>query len=287
MEKKPIGVIGGSGLYNLEGLEVIESVKVNTPWGEPSDEYVQTRYGDRIIYFLPRHGRNHDIPPHRVNYRANIWGFRKLGVERIIGVSAVGGITKKPGDIVIPDNFLDFSKQRPLTFYEGKYTVRSEEFDVPAEEQDRVLLALFHGKVVHIDVSIPFCPQTRDILIRAARDVYVDVYPHGTYALMEGPRLETPAEIQFLKTIGADVVGMTMTTEAVLARELELCYAGINVVTNWAAGISEHKLTTEEVVATMRENTDRVKKILVRAFETWQDERMCICKDALKGTVMG
>ncbi len=278
MEGKPIGVIGGSGLYKLEGIEILDEVEIHTPWGNPSDRYVKARLGNRILYFLPRHGRHHSFPPHRVNYRANIWGFRELGVERIVGISAVGGITKKPGDIIVPNDFLDFSKDT-TTFYEGT------SLDVD-DDGSRVAKALRKGSIVHIDLSQPFCPQTRTFILEASKRVGIDVYPIGVYAMMGGPRLETPSEIRFLRLAGADVVGMTMVKEVVLARELEMCYVGINVVTNYAAGISETKLTTHEVVETMNENLRKVQSIILKALELWEDDRSCPCKEALEGTVM-
>lgn len=258
-----IGVIGGSGLYEIEGIVIKEGKKITTPFGDPSDIY---RVGDIAgieIAFLPRHGSPHHIPPHRINYRANIWGFKELGVERIISVSAVGGITPEmiPGTIVVLDQVIDMTKGRESTFYDA---------DV----------------VVHIDFTEPYCPELRDSIFSAGKKSGIDLKQTGTYIGVNGPRLETRAEIRFFSRIGADVVGMTGMPEASLARELEICFSGVSVITNYAAGISEKKLTTTEVVETMRKSTERLKLLLKETFSLIPAERRCGCKDALKDAKM-
>ncbi len=255
-----IGIIGGSGLYKIENVNIIDEIDIDTPFGKPSDKYIYAKYENFEIYFLSRHNREHNIPPHKVNYRANIYGFKMLGVERIIGVSAVGGITKKPGDIVISSDFIDFSK-RVNTFYD-------------------------RPKVIHIDLTEPFCPILRNCLIESSNELNINVYEFGVYAQMEGPRLETPSEIKMLKLLGADIVGMTMISEVILSREMEICYAGINVVTNYAAGIKNEKLTTREVIENMNRNLRKVQSIILNSLRLIPKERYCPCSKALEDTNM-
>ncbi|NOX21441.1 MAG: S-methyl-5'-thioadenosine phosphorylase [Nitrospirae bacterium] len=253
-----IGLIGGSGLYEIKGLRSIEEVEVKTPYGSPSDRIKIAEIDDIKIAFLPRHSHKHNIPPHRVNYRANLWAFKELGVERIIAVNAVGGInsTYRPGDIVIPDQILDFSRSRASTFYDNE-------------------------DVVHVDFTYPFCPEMRNTISDETLLQQYKLKINGTYVCTEGPRLETAAEIRFFATAGGDMVGMTGMPEAILARELELCYLMIAVITNYAAGISKEKLTTTEVLETMKGTTEKVKDLIVQAIQAFPKSRNCPCKDAL------
>ncbi len=255
-----IGVIGGSGLYDMKGLVLKKRKTVTTPFGKPSDHYLLGEIGKTEVVFLPRHGKNHDIPPHKINYRANIWGFKKLGVERILSISAVGGIKKglKPGDIVILDQILDMTRNRKSTFYDGE------------------------NGVVHIDFTEPYCPELRKTLQQAGKRVKVSLKNGGTYAAVEGPRLETASEIKSFSILGADVVGMTGMPEASLARELEICYSGLSVVANYAAGISKRKLTVAEVMGAMKATTEKLKRLLEEIFKLIPDERKCSCGEALK-----
>jgi 5'-methylthioadenosine phosphorylase len=255
-----IGLIGGSGLYEIEGLEITKEVSISTPYGEPSSVYKIGTIGAKEIVFLPRHGIPHSIPPHKINYRANIWGFKSLGVERIISVSAAGGIKKdlSPGDIILLDQIIDMTYgARESTFY----------------DKDRV---------VHIDFTNPYCPEMRDFIVKSSKNIGLPIKTAGTYICVNGPRLETAKEIQFFSMIGADVVGMTAMPEASLARELEMCITGISVVTNYAAGISEKKLTTTEVVETMKNSLDRIKSLVKEVIMHIPPARTCPCKDALK-----
>jgi 5'-methylthioadenosine phosphorylase len=255
-----IGLIGGSGLYEIEGLEITKEVSISTPYGDPSSVYKIGTIGDTEIVFLPRHGIPHSIPPHKVNYRANIWGFKSLGVDRIISVSAVGGINKdlSPGDIVLLDQIIDMTYgARESTFYDK-------------------------DKVVHIDFTNPYCPEMREFIVKSSKNIGLPVKLSGTYICVNGPRLETAKEIQFFSMIGADVVGMTAMPEASLARELEMCVSGVSVATNYAAGISERKLTTTEVVETMKNSLDRIKSLIKEVIMHVPIARTCQCKDALK-----
>ncbi|MFZ5997417.1 MAG: S-methyl-5'-thioadenosine phosphorylase [Nitrospirota bacterium] len=259
-----IGLIGGSGLYEIEGVETTREVTVSTPYGEPSAPYRIGMLEGKEIVFLARHGAPHSFPPHKVNYRANIWGLKSLGVERILSVSAVGGINKAlpPGSIVLLDQIIDMTfGARASTYYEG-------------------------SKVVHIDFTNPYCSEMRSTIMQGARNVGVPLVEAGTYICVNGPRLETAKEIQFFSMIGADVVGMTAMPEAALARELELCFAGLAVVTNHAAGIAERKLTTTEVVETMKWSLAQLKALLRAIVTQFPARRSCPCREALKEAEM-
>ncbi len=253
-----IGVIAGSGVYDIPEFEIRDSVKLGTPYGEPSDLFRIGRFAGRDIVFLPRHGSLHRIPPHRINYRANIWGFRELGVQRVISVGATGGISArmKPGVIVVLDQIIDMTSGREATFY---------------GEND----------VVHVDFTEPFCPDLRRNLIEAASGAPQDIENEGTYIAVNGPRLETAAEIRAYANLGADVVGMTGMPEAVLARELELCFAGIAVVTNAAAGMSAGRLTSTEVVDVMKQSTERIRSLLRAFLQRGMEPPGCACGNAL------
>lgn len=254
-----IGLIGGSGIYEVKGFSLQKKRKITTPYGNPSDRYLIGRVGKTEIVFLPRHGSQHSIPPHMINYRANLFGFKKLGIERIISVSAVGGIAKglRPGDLVAPDQIIDRTQQRTSTYYDGR------------------------DGVVHIDFTEPYCPDIRRILIAAGKKARVPLRKTGTYIAVDGPRLETAAEIRGFRRLGADVVGMTAMPEASLARELEICYAGICVVANYAAGINGKRLTVSEVMNTMRASIEKIKKLLLQTCSLIPDERHCGCSEAL------
>jgi 5'-methylthioadenosine phosphorylase len=255
-----IGVIGGSGLYEIQGLTLKHKEKIKTPYGDPSEHYFIGEFGDQEIIFLPRHDKNHNIPPHMINYRANIWGFKKLGVERILSVSAVGGIRKdlKPRDVVILDQVMDMTKNRESTFYDGQ------------------------NGVVHIDFTEPYCPEMRKVLLKADKLSKVHLKNGGTYVAVEGPRLESASEIKSFGILGGDVVGMTGMPEAALARELEMCYSGLSVVANYAAGISKEKLTVPEVMEAMTIATEKIKLLFRAAIPIIPDQRKCPCREALK-----
>lgn len=266
-----IGLIGGSGLYNIKGLVIKKRKNIITPFGKPSDEYVIGQIGNTGVVFLPRHGSRHNLAPHRINFRANIWGFKTLGVERIISVSAVGGIRKglKPGSIAVLDQIIDMTGNRESTFFDGKSgSPRSRR------------------RVVHIDFTMPYCGEMRGVLLKSGQLAKIPLKASATYAAVEGPRLESAAEIKALRIMGADVVGMTGMPEAALARELEICYSGISVVANYAAGITKKKLTAKEVIEEMKASTDRIKKILKYSFNLFTEQRKCACTEALKDAVM-
>jgi len=210
-----LGIIGGTGLYHLQGAEQLERRRIETPWGEPSSEVVIANVQGRVVAFMTRHGEKHNIPPHKVNYRANIWALKQCGVKRVIAVAAVGGITDEmsPQTIAIPDQIIDYTCARKHTYFEDELE-----------------------EVTHIDFTQPYSECLREALIQVAGKESIDIVAAGVYAATQGPRLETAAEIQRLKQDGASIVGMTGMPEAALARELELEYACCALVVNWAAG---------------------------------------------------
>ncbi|ASJ02267.1 5'-methylthioadenosine phosphorylase [Thermococcus profundus] len=260
-----IAIIGGSGVYDPKLLQNVREETVKTPYGEVRVKIGE--YNGEEIAFLARHGEGHSVPPHKINYRANIWALYELGVERILSTSAVGSLNleMKPGDFVVLDQLMDFTKTRHYTFYDGDESPHDRKF------------------VAHVDFTDPYCPELRKAVINAAKELNFRYHPTGTYACMEGPRFETRAEIRALKILGADVVGMTQCPEAALARELEICYASVAIVTNFAAGISTEKLTHKEVVDLMAQKGEEIKYLLMNAIKYIPKERRCPCKDALKG----
>ncbi|MDY0050389.1 MAG: S-methyl-5'-thioinosine phosphorylase, partial [Halothiobacillaceae bacterium] len=210
-----LAIIGGTGLSKLKNLEFLRHQVVSTPYGEPSGPLSIGRLGGCEVVFLPRHGYNHRIPPHQINYRANLWALREVGVRHVLAVAAVGGITPRmsPATLVIPDQIIDYTYGRAHTFFEGEL-----------------------DEVTHIDFTFPYDADLRELLLRSARAAEVSVVESGVYAATQGPRLETAAEIRRLEGDGCDIVGMTGMPEAALARELGLKYACCAVVANWAAG---------------------------------------------------
>lgn len=255
MEKAKIAIIGGTGLEAL--IEGRSKTRIGTPYG-PSPTITLGKVAGKETAFLPRHGEKHTLPPHKVNYRANLYALNVLGVERIIATNAVGGINFKfkPGDLIVPHDLMDFTKLRPTTFYD-------------------------EAPVTHIDVTNPYCPEIRRALINAANRVLKKVWDKGVYICTEGPRYETPAEIKFFREIGGDIVGMTGLPEAVLARELEICYATICFVTNRAAGMQK-RLTTEEVARVASKSAAKLEKLIKEAIKRFPDKRTCKCSTALE-----
>jgi len=257
-EDLEIGIIGGTGIYDPSMFKEERNVKVYTPFGEPSDLISISLHARRKIAFIPRHGKNHTIPPHNVNYRANIWALKKIGVKRIIAASAVGSLREeyKPGDFVIPHQFIDRTKKRADTFYQG-------------------------GRVCHISVADPFCPELREVLIKAGKTIGVTVHREGTYVCIEGPRFSTRSESKLFRGWGADIIGMTLYPECVLARETELCYASVAMITDYDVW-AEKPVSTGEVIKTMKKNIENFKKLVSHAIKTMPRQRNCLCGKALK-----
>jgi len=252
-----IAVIGGTGVYDPEIIEDARQVKVYTPYGAPSDLITLGTYGGRRVAFIPRHGRGHQIPPHRINSRANIWALRELGVQRIVASSAVGSLREDyaPGDFVITDQFIDRTRKRPDTFYEG-------------------------GRLCHISAADPICPQLHDFFADFARRLGLRIHPTGTYVCIEGPRFSTRAESRLFRTWGADIIGMTLYPECVLAREAEICYVSVAMVTDYDVW-AERPVSTQEIVETMTRNAAKFKKLIMEAIPEIPRERTCSCGEAL------
>lgn len=236
-----LAIIGGSGLTELNGLEIIDEIDPNTQWGKPSASIKVGQFNNNEILFLPRHGNPHTIPPHKINYRANIQALKNANVSEIIAVNAVGGITEMmtPCRIVIPDQLIDYTHGRIDTFFE-------EDLD----------------EVVHIDFTTPYSELLRQQIIDAAMDKNLNIYPKGTYAVTQGPRLETAAEILRYEKDGCDIVGMTSMPEASLARELEMEYACCSLVVNWAAGKTDEIITMEIIENNLKEGIGKVRELL-------------------------
>ncbi|TVP89566.1 MAG: S-methyl-5'-thioinosine phosphorylase [Thioalkalivibrio sp.] len=237
-----LAIIGGTGLTRLKDLEITRREVMHTPYGEPSGPLTIGQYHGHEVLFLPRHGSRHTIPPHQVNYRANLWALKNAGVETVLAVAAVGGITAQmsPGRIAIPDQIIDYTWSRYHTFFDGNG----------------------EGGVTHVDMTYPYNEGLRQILIAASRELELDAVERGTYAATQGPRLETAAEIDRLERDGCDLVGMTGMPETALARELELRYACCAVVANWAAGRSDGLITMEDIARNLEGAMDRVKRLL-------------------------
>ncbi|PHQ16437.1 S-methyl-5'-thioinosine phosphorylase [Marinobacter profundi] len=239
----PVGIIGGTGLTTLSGLKIIGERDVETPWGQPSAPLVEGELDGQQVFFLARHGNPHRIPPHQVNYRANLWALHASGVRTVVGVNAVGGIHSDmgPAHIVIPHQLIDYTWGRASTFFEGE---------------------LDH--VTHIDFTFPYTEAAREVLIRGAQAEQVPFSGFGVYGATQGPRLETAAEISRMERDGCDLVGMTGMPEAVLAAELEMNYVCLGLVVNWAAGKSDHIITMAEIDAAIEQGMSGVKAILGR-----------------------
>jgi 5'-methylthioadenosine phosphorylase len=257
-----IGVIGGSGLYGMEGMTVREERRIETPFGDPSDAYVIGELDGRLVAFLPRHGRGHRLLPTELNYRANIYGFKVLGVEEIVSVSAVGSlkIEYKPTDIVVPDQFFDRTRHRVDTFFGN-------------------------GLVAHVSIAKPVCPRLIDVAVEAAKAAGAVVHRGGAYVCMEGPQFSTRAESESYRQMNMDIIGMTNLQEARLAREAEICYVSLSMVTDYDCWHeTEEAVSGEAVMEVVRQNSkmsqEVVREMLKRVGEP--HERGCICEEALK-----
>ncbi len=255
--KIKIAIIGGSGLYDPKIFKKTKEIKIKTPFGFPSAPLEIGDFSGEKIVFLARHGKKHQFPPHKVPQKANLWALKSLGIERIIGVCAVGSLKEnfKPGEIVICDQFVDFTKKREYTFYD-------------------------RGGV-HISLADPFCPELRDLFYKEARKLKIPLHQKGTYWCIEGPRFSSRAESNFFRKF-ADIIGMTLIPEAVLARELEICYLCLATITDWDVWKVGKEVSAEKVIETMNLNLIKTQKILKTAIPKISRERVCPCKEALK-----
>lgn len=240
-----LAIIGGTGLAQLADLKTSRSSKIETPYGQPSADFIHGSISGQEVIFLARHGNPHTIPPHKINYRANIWGLKSLGVTQILAVAAVGGISQamQPAHIVIPDQIIDYSYGREHTFFADNLE-----------------------QVTHIDFSYPYNEALRQKLKSAADALHIEYSESGTYGCTQGPRLETSAEIRRMLNDGCDIVGMTGMPEAALAKELYIDYATIAVVANWGAGIIPGEITMEEIEQNLHQGMKQICKILVAAI---------------------
>ena len=260
MSEKIVGVIGGSGLYEMEGLEEVQTISLTTPFGNPSDSFVIGRLEGMKIAFLPRHGKGHRISPSSLNFRANIYAMKLLGVQWIIGVSAVGSMKESihPGDMIIPDQFIDRTTARPNTFFSD-------------------------GIVGHISFADPVCPVLSHILYQAGKEVGATVHKNGTYLCIEGPQFSTRAESRLYRTWGVDIIGMTNIPEAKLAREAEICYATIAFATDYDCWHQEAgDVSIGEVLRILAQSTKIAKSAIRNAIKKLPEKRECVCATALK-----
>jgi 5'-methylthioadenosine phosphorylase len=263
-QQAEIGVIGGSGFYSLLNVEQAEEVRLETPFGEPSDAYVIGQIAGRKVAFLARHGRGHKISPSELNFRANIYGMKMLGVERILSLSAVGSMKEEhaPLDFVIPDQFFDRTRGRISTFFTG-------------------------GVVAHISFADPVCPQLAQVAHEAARNSGINSKLGGTYLCMEGPAFSTRAESNVYRSWGMDVIGMTNLQEAKLAREAEICYTTVAMVTDYDCWHEAHDaVTVEQIITTLKQNTENARKLVPEVIRTLPKERNCKCGSALKHAIL-
>lgn len=259
-----IGVIGGSGLYRMEGIGRVREVAVKTPFGKPSDKLIRGRLGDAELIFLPRHGKGHRWLPTEINFRANIFALKKLGVERIISVSAVGSLREEiaPGHLVVPDQFIDRTTQRPSTFFGS-------------------------GLVAHVSLADPFCKDLSGVMIEAARAENAAVHAGGTYLCMEGPQFSTRAESHLYRSWNADVIGMTNLQEAKLAREAEICFGSLALATDydcWNGSAGDVEI--EQVLAVLKGNVELAQRTIRRAVAQLTVPRSCTCASALKDAII-
>lgn len=259
-----IAIIGGTGVYDPAILENVKEKIERTEFGDV--KVTLGEYKGQELAFIPRHGADHSVAPHLVNYRANIKALQQLGVKRIIATAAVGSLHYdfQPGEFVLCDQFLDFTKTRKTTFYEGG----------PAG-------------VVHCDMTVPYCAEVREAIKKAGEERELTVHNGGTYVCTEGPRFESAAEIQMFKMLGGHVIGMTSVPEVCLARELGICYSNISIVTNYAAGISPSILTHAEVVDMMKESISDVRYLIMESVKYIKQERDCDCMKILNETGVG
>jgi len=258
------GIIGGSGLYSMPGFEVTEEIELDTPYGKPSDPYVVGTIAGKRVAFLARHGRGHRITPTELNFRANIWGFKKLGVERIVSLSAVGSLKEEhaPEMFVLPDQFFDRTVGRVSTFF-GE------------------------GLVAHVSFAEPTCHNLMDVVYGACQAAGVVARKGGTYLCMEGPAFSTKAESNIYRSWGMDIIGMTNLQEAKLAREAEICYATVAMVTDYDCWHPQHDaVTVDQIIATLVKNAENASRVIRLAIEAMPAPGDCSCKNALKNAII-
>ena len=264
-DRAEIGIFGGTGIYDSGLLQDSKEIIIETPYGKTSDAITIGEFEGKKIAFMPRHGKKHSIPPHMINYCANVWAFKELGITRIIAPSAVGSLKEKikPGHFVLPSQFIDFTKSRKNSFSKV-------------------------GKVIHISVADPFCPELQKIISDVVDSQNITMHKNCTYVCIEGPRFSTKAESKFYKSTGADIIGMTLVPECQLAREAQMCYVSISTVTDYDVW-AEKSVTAKEVMSTLSKNVEITKKLLIELIkkmpENFASNRTCSCEKALTDAV--
>lgn len=262
MNTAEIGIFGGTGIYDSDLLSDVRQVSVQTPYGSTSSEITLGVFDGMNVAFLPRHGKKHSLAPHMINYRANVWAFKELGVQRIISPSAVGSLKLdiEPGHFAIPTQFIDNTKGRKTSF-------TSE------------------GNVIHISVADPFCPQLQNVIYDISDTIPTKLHSDCTYVCIEGPRFSTKAESNMYRTLGADIIGMTVVPEAQLAREAQMCYVSISMVTDYDVW-AEKPVTAKEVAATVSQNSETFSAMLYALLNNMPKQRECSCADALQDATL-
>ena len=257
-ETAEIGIFGGTGIYDSGLLKDSKEISVDTPYGKTSDSITIGEFNGRNIAFMPRHGKKHTIPPPLINFRANIWAFKELGVKRIIAPSAVGSLKEEfePGNLALPSQFIDFTKSRKGTFSED-------------------------GRVIHISVADPFCPELQKVILNVTKIQGIKIHQDCTYVCIEGPRFSTKAESRFFRTTGADIIGMTLVPECQLAREAQICYVSLSTVTDYDVW-AEKPVTAKEVMETLAKNVEMTKKLLTFVIDQIPEIKSCSCEKALE-----
>ena len=321
MTKAQIGIFGGSGFYNL--LENAEEIEVDTPYGKPSDKITIGEYKGKKVAFLPRHGNDHRYPPHKVPYRANLWAFKELGVKYILGPCASGSLQKNiaPGDFVICDQFVDRTKTRKDTYHEGPsagygFGTKDSQFERKRQQTDEGVsgtdtsrrgepFAAKLGslqseaypaegpngpKVAHVEAAHPYCEDLRKIAVEEANKLGITVHGGGTVVVIQGPRFSTKAESRWFSSAGFEVINMPQYPECILARELEMCYVNICLITDYDVGLEGEDdikpVTIEEVLKTFKQNNEKVKDLLFALIERIDTKRECGCHSAMKGAFL-
>ena len=246
------------GIYDSGLLNDSKEIIIDTPYGKTSDSITVGEFNGRNVAFMPRHGKKHTVPPHLINFRANIWAFKELGIKRIIAPSAVGSLKKEfePGHFALPSQFIDFTKSREGTFSED-------------------------GRVIHISVADPFCPELQNVILDVTKKQGIQIHENCTYVCIEGPRFSTKAESMFFRTTGADIIGMTLVPECQLAREAQICYVSISTITDYDVW-AEKPVTAKEVMKTLAKNVEMTKKILTLVIDQIPQTKSCSCEKALE-----
>ena len=257
-ETAEIGIFGGTGIYDSGLLKDSKEISIDTPYGKTSDSITIGEFNGKKVAFMPRHGKKHTIPPHLINFRANIWAFKELGVKRIIAPSAVGSLKEEfePGNLALPSQFIDFTKSRKGTFSED-------------------------GRVIHISVADPFCPELQKVILNVTKIQGIKIHQDCTYVCIEGPRFSTKAESRFFRTTGADIIGMTLVPECQLAREAQISYVSLSTITDYDVW-AEKPVTAKEVMETLAKNVEMTKKLLTFVIDQIPEIKSCSCEKALE-----